>query len=61
MNKSLEILNFVMPAKNLACSKKISDSDFEIILKGGQLSPSSMGIEPWKFLVIQNESLCEKS
>ena len=56
----LEILNFRHACKEFDSSKKISDSDFEIILKGGQLSPSSMGIEPWKFLVIQNESLREE-
>ena len=55
----LEILNFRHACKEFDSSKKISDSDFEIILKGGQLSPSSMGIEPWKLLVIQNESLRE--
>ncbi|MBS3197251.1 NAD(P)H-dependent oxidoreductase [Turicibacter bilis] len=53
----LDILNFRHACKEFDSSKKISDSDFEIILKGGQLSPSSMGIEPWKFLVIQNQSL----
>ena len=58
--KILEILNFRNACKEFDSSKKISDSDFEIILKGGQLSPSSMGIEPWKFLVIQNESLREE-
>ena len=56
----LEILNFRHACKEFDSSKKISDSDFEIILKGGQLSPSSIGIEPWKFLVIQNESLREE-
>ena len=56
----LEILNFRHACKEFDSSKKISDSDFEIILKGGQLSPSSMGFEPWKFLVIQNESLREE-
>ena len=56
----LEILNFRHACKEFDSSKKISDSDFEIILKGGQLSPSSMGIDPWKFLVIQNESLREE-
>ena len=56
----LEILNFRHACKEFDSSKKISDSDFEIILKDGQLSPSSIGIEPWKFLVIQNESLREE-
>ena len=56
----LDILNLRHACKEFDSLKKISDSDFEIILKGGQLSPSSMGIEPWKFLVIQNESLREE-
>lgn len=56
----LDVLNFRHACKEFDSSKKISDSDFEIILKGGQLSPSSMGIEPWKFLVIQNEALREE-
>lgn len=56
----LDILNFRHACKEFDSSKKIPDSDFKIILKAGQLSPSSMGIEPWKFLVIQNESLREE-
>lgn len=56
----LDILNFRHACKEFDSSKKIPDSDFEIILKAGQLSPSSMGIEPWKFIVIQNESLREE-
>lgn len=55
----LDILNFRHACKEFDSNKKISDSDFEIILKSGQLSPSSMGIEPWKFLVIENEALRE--
>ena len=56
----LDIFNDRHACKVFDSSKQISDSDFEIILNGGQLSPSSMGIEPWKFLVIQNESLREE-
>ena len=41
-------------------AKKISDEDFECILECGRLSPSSVGSEPWKFLVIQNKTLREK-
>lgn len=53
----LDILNFRHACKEFDSSKKISKSDFDVILKAGQLSPSSMGIEPWKFLVIENEAL----
>ena len=38
-------------------AKKISREDFEFILETGRLSPSSFGLEPWRFLVIQNPAL----
>ncbi|WP_373777658.1 NAD(P)H-dependent oxidoreductase [Glaesserella sp.] len=40
-------------------TKKISDDDFRFILETGRLSPSSFGFEPWKFLVIENQSIRE--
>ena len=41
-------------------NKKISQEDFAAILEFARLSPSSVGSEPWKFLVIQNKALREK-
>jgi len=41
-------------------TKKISEDDFEFILETGRLSPSSLGFEPLKFLVIQNMEIREK-
>ena len=41
-------------------ARKISAEDFAAILDFGRLSPSSIGSEPWKFLVIQNQGLREK-
>jgi nitroreductase len=41
-------------------TKKISDEDFNFILETGRLSPSSVGYEPWKLLVVQNEEFREK-
>lgn len=38
-------------------SRKISKEDFDYILELGRLSPSSVGSEPWKFVVIQNKAL----
>jgi nitroreductase len=40
--------------------KKISDDDLKIILEGGRLSPSSLGLEPWKFIVVENKEIREK-
>lgn len=41
-------------------SKKISADDFAAILEFGRQSPSSVGSEPWQFLVIQNKALRDK-
>lgn len=41
-------------------SKKISDADINFILEAGHQSPSSFGMEAWKFLVITNEELKAK-
>jgi nitroreductase len=41
-------------------SKKISDKEIREILEAGRKSPSSFGMEPWKFLVITNEELKAK-
>ena len=41
-------------------ARKINAEDFAAILDFGRLSPSSVGSEPWKFLVIQNQELREK-
>jgi nitroreductase len=35
-------------------SRKISDTDFATVLEAGRLSPSSFGLEPWHFLVVEN-------
>ncbi len=41
-------------------NKKVSKEDLEFILEAGRLSPSSYGMEHWKFLVITNKELKEK-
>lgn len=56
-NEIIEALNFRHSCKEFDTDKKVSEADFEVILEAGRLSPSSMGIEPWKFLVIENQEL----
>lgn len=41
-------------------NKKISDDKIHYILEAGRKSPSSFGMEAWKFLVITNEELKAK-
>lgn len=54
----LEAMNFRHACK-LFSDKKIPKEDLEFILEAGRLSPSSFGIEQWKFVVVQNQALKE--
>ncbi|NHM31595.1 NAD(P)H-dependent oxidoreductase [Neobacillus terrae] len=56
----LESLEFRHATKEFDQDKKISESDFRYILEAARLSPSSLGIEPWKFIVVQNSRLRER-
>ena len=55
-----EAMDFRHACKVFDESKKISDEDIKYILEAGRKSPSSFGMEAWKFLVITNEELKEK-
>ncbi len=50
----LKAYQFRHACKAFDTNKKISDEDFHFILETGRLSPSSVGLEPWKFVVIQD-------
>lgn len=61
MNKTFEeAMDFRHACKVFDETKKISDGDINYILEAGRKSPSSFGMEPWKFLVITNEELKAK-
>lgn len=53
--KIMEALEFRHACKVFDETKQISDEDFKLILESGRLAPSSMGLEPWKFVVIDNQ------
>ena len=56
-NQVIDACKFRFACKEYDINKKISDEDFKYILQVARLSPSSFGIEPWKFLIIQNDDL----
>jgi nitroreductase len=56
----IEAMDFRHACKVFDDTKKISDEDMKFILEVGRKSPSSFGMEPWKFLVITNEELKAK-
>lgn len=60
MNAVLEALKFRHACKKFDPERKIPVDDLLTILECGRISPSSFGMEPWKFLVVQDSTLREK-
>ena len=56
----MKAMDFRHACKVFDDTKKISDEDMRYILEVGKKSPSSFGMEAWKFLVITNTELKEK-
>ncbi|MDR1528929.1 MAG: NAD(P)H-dependent oxidoreductase [Burkholderiales bacterium] len=57
MNDFMKAIQFRHACKLFDEKRKIPDDIFRDILEAGRLSPSSFGLEPWHFLVIQNEAV----
>ncbi len=59
-NEFMKAMEFRHACKVFDETKKISDEDIKFILEVARKSPSSFGMEGWKFLVITNEELKAK-
>lgn len=57
MDQLTQALNFRHACKKFDETKKIAQADMEYILEAGRLSPSSFGIEPWHFVVVDNDKI----
>ncbi len=57
MNPVVDALNFRHACKAFDPEKKISREDLGSILEAAWLSPSSFGLEAWKFLVLESEDV----
>jgi nitroreductase len=53
----IKAMNWRFATQVFDASKKVSDEDLKTILEAARLTPSSFGIEAWKFLVIENPEL----
>jgi nitroreductase len=60
INNFSKAMNFRHACKIFDENRKISDEEIKYILEAGRTSPSSFGMEGWKFLVISNEELKAK-
>jgi len=60
MNKIIEDLNWRYATKKYDATKKISAEDFNTIKESLRLSPSSFGLQPLKYIVVENKELREE-
>lgn len=57
MSKFIESQNWRYATKKFDASKKISDTDLEILKEAIRLSSSSYGLQPYKVLIVENPEL----
>lgn len=60
MSKFIETQNWRYATKKFDATKKVSDSDLEILKESIRLSASSYGLQPYKVLIIENPELRAK-
>lgn len=53
----IETLNHRYAVQTFDAVKKISSKDLHTILESARLAPSSVGLEAWKFIVVENTEL----
>lgn len=56
----IDALNWRYATKQFDPEKKISEEQLEVLLEALRLSPSSYGLQPWKFVVVTNPEVREK-
>lgn len=59
-NSIIEALNWRYATKKFDPSKKLSEDQLNLILEAARLTPSSYGLEPWKFVVVTNPEIRAK-
>lgn len=56
----LESLNFRYATKKFDAARRIPDEEWEVLEQALVLAPSSFGLQPWRFLVINDAGLRER-
>ena len=57
MHKIIEDLNWRYATKKFDATKKISDNELDIIKESLRLTPSSYGLQPLKFLIVNDKTI----
>jgi nitroreductase len=53
----MRLIHFRHACKLFDETRTLARADLDYILEAGRLSPSSLGLEPWRFLVIEDRAL----
>ncbi len=56
----IKALNWRYATKEFDATKKLSDKEIGTLLEAARLSPSSFGLQPWKFIVVTNPEVRKK-
>lgn len=59
-NQIIDSFNWRYATKKFDSNKKISSRDWNVLSESLRLAPSSFGLQPWKFLVVQNKETLKK-
>lgn len=57
MNTIINALNRRYATKNFDPNKKVSQTDLDILFEALRLSPSSFGLQPWRFIHVKNPEI----
>jgi len=60
MNNIIESLKWRYATKEFDTTKKLTQAQLDTLLEAARLSPSSFGIQPWKFVVVTNPDVRAK-
>ncbi len=59
-NRFLDAMNFRRACRDFDPAKPVNEEELNYILEVGRLSPSSMGMEQWHFLVARGDAMKKK-
>jgi nitroreductase len=57
MNKMLDTLNWRFATKIFDPTKKLSKETVATLLEAARLAPSTLGLQPWKFVIVKSSEL----
>ncbi len=60
MNDIIKNLEWRYATKDFDANRKVSEEEIHVLLESARLAPSSYGLQPWKFIVVENKEIRER-